>query len=429
MRGQWFVLALLWLAPAMAQEAMDAPLLDDIRFVGNEVTRQEVLRQELTVHEGQPVTPAQIEKSRRALMNMGLFKSVQAELLNEQGKNILQITVAERFYILPLPSLDYRPDFLADEVSTNYTYGGEMRFDNLFGLNQRLRISYEEKKYVDNVEPLSRKMNLFYAYPRIVGTPYRLEVTGERRERNINVYASNVLLATVAEKSQNGSFFLSRWLNPSGVSEGWYAGGGLKASSIYYSENADAVGYSDTQVIALLGRFGYHRVDEFPYHRDGDEFSYLMELAQPAWSSDMTYIRNTFTYRHYRPLQSVDANFNSQLKLGLAFGDGQAYSLGGSTFLRGYDTDILQGNLLLQGNFEYQHHITGYRQMRGVIFLDVANVWPEVATIDSYRLYSGLGVGMRWRVQSFVDVTLSLDYAYNTDNGETKTYLGTSGSF
>ncbi len=423
------MLSLLWLAPVLAQEEVDVPLLDDIRFVGNEVTRQEVLRQELTVHEGQPFTPAQIERSRQALMNLGLFKKVQAELLHEQGKHILQFRLDERFYILPLPSLDYRPDFLADEVATNYTYGGELRFDNLFGLNQRLRVIYEEKKFVDNVEPLSRKARVTYAYPRIVGTPYRLELENVRLERNVNVYDNSVLLATVGEKSQSGSLFLSRWLNREGVSQGWLAGGGVKASSISYSANPGVVGYGDQQVITLVGKIGYYRVNEFPYHREGEEFSYLMELAQPAWSSDMTFIHNTFTYRRYQPLQSMDANFNSQLKLGLAFGDGEAYSLGGSTFLRGYDVDILQGNLLLQGNFEYHHHITGYRQMRGVLFLDVANVWPEVAGIDSYRLYTGMGVGLRWRVQSFVDVTLSMDYAYNTDNGETKTYLATSGSF
>ncbi len=429
MRGLWLISALLWLAPALAQDEVDVPLLDDIRFVGNEVTRQEVLRQELTVHEGQPFTPAQIEQSRQALMNLGLFKKVQAELLHEQGKQILQFRLDERFYILPLPSLDYRPDFLADEVATNYTYGGELRFDNLFGLNQRLRVIYEEKKFVDNVEPLSRKARVTYAYPRIVGTPYRLELENVRLERNVNVYDNSVLLTTVGEKSQSGSLFLSRWLNQEGVSQGWLAGGGLRASSTSYSDSTGLVGYGDQQVITLVGKIGYYRVNEFPYHREGEEFSYLMELAQPAWSSDMTFIHNTFTYRRYQPLKNVDANFNSQLKLGLAFGDDQAYSLGGSTFLRGYDVDILQGNLLLQGNFEYHHHITGYCQMRGVLFLDVANVWPEVAGIDSYRLYTGMGAGLRWRVQSFVDVTLSLDYAYNTDNGETKTYLATSGSF
>lgn len=429
MRRLWLISAWLWLAPALAQEEVDVPLLDDIRFVGNEVTRQEVLRQELTVHEGQPFTPAQIEQSRQALMNLGLFKKVRAELLHEQGKQILQFRLDERFYILPLPSLDYRPDFLADEVATNYTYGGELRFDNLFGLNQRLRVIYEEKKFVDNVEPLSRKARVTYAYPRIVGTPYRLELENVRLERNVNVHDNNTLLATLGEKSQSGSLFLSRWLNQEGVSQGWLAGGGLKASSTSYSGSTGLVGYGDQQVITLVGKIGYYRVNEFAYHREGEEFSYLMELAQPAWSSDMTFIHNTFTYRRYQPLQSVDANFNSQLKLGLAFGDDQAYSLGGSTFLRGYDVDILQGNLLLQGNFEYHHHITGYRQMRGVLFLDVANVWPEVAGIDSYRLYTGMGMGLRWRVQSFVDVTLSMDYAYNTDNGETKTYLATSGSF
>jgi hypothetical protein len=36
---------------------------------------------------------------------------------------------------------------------------------------------------------------------------------------------------------------------------------------------------------------------------------------------------------------------------------------------------------------------------------------------------------MRWRVQSFVDVTLRADYAYALDAETTKLYLSTSTSF
>lgn len=430
MRLGYGLFVLLLLARAVhAQDSFPTPVLDEIRFAGNEVTRESVMRQEMVVHEGDTYTPEQVEKSRQALMNLGLFKTVRIEPVNEGGKNILLVTVDERFYILPLPLLDYRPGFLADETATNYSYGGEIRFDNLFGLNQRLKISYEEKKYVDSVEPPVKKTDISYIYPRIIGTPYHLEVDAEKKEKSINHYTGSTLLTSTAQTNRYGRIFLSRWLNAEGVSEGWRLGAGVAATETDFTDTYGVSGYQDSEVVSLLGELGYYKVNRHPYHRDGQEFSYAFELAHKALSSDAEYLRNTFTYRLYRPLHKLDANINTQLKVGLAYGDGAAYSLGSSTSLRGYGSDTVQGNFLLQGNFEYHHHLSGYRQLRGVAFVDVANVWPEVNEIDRLLLYSSVGLGARWRVQSFVDITLRLDYAYNTETGATRTYLATSGSF
>lgn len=404
-------------------------MLDEIRFSGNETTRESVMRQELSVREGETFTPEQVEQSRQALMNLGLFKSVSVESLHEAGKNILLFTVDERFYILPLPLLDYRPDFLADVDTSSYSYGGEIRFDNLFGLNQRLKISYEEKKYVDDVEPPVTDLDFSYVYPRIIGTPYKLEIDARRKEKSIETFENDVHIASTDQKIHSGRIYISRWLNTEGASEGWQAGAGVSASVTKFNDTFGTASYEDSDVIALLGSVGYYKVNRYPYHRDGREFSYAIELAHHSLSSDVDYLRNTFTYRQYRPLRNFDANLNTQLKLGLGFGEGNPYSLGGSSSLRGYDSNTVDGKFLLQGNFEYHQHMSGYRQLRGVVFVDMANVWPAVNDIDRLSLYTSVGVGARWRVQSFVNITLRLDWAYNTLTGGTKTYLATSGSF
>lgn len=422
-------LLMLFSPQVMGQTEGEKRVLDEIRFRGNEVTQEVVMRQEMAVHAGDPFTAEQIEKSRQAIMNLGLFKSVEAEITEEEGRNVLLITVDERFYILPLPTVDYRPDFLADETATNYSYGGELRFDNLFGLNQRLKINYEEKKYVDDVQPPEKKERVTYAYPRIIGTPYSLNVSAERKEKDINILENQEVVATTEWKQYSSTVFLSRWLNTNGASEGWRAGGGIHFASNRYRDTLGVTDYRDQRVVSLLGNLAYVKVDQFPYHRKGEVFDYSVEVADSTLGSDLDFFRNDFTYSRYTPLDKLDANINTRLKLGMAFGNGEPYSLGSSTTLRGYDKDTLQGKLMLLGNFEYQHKLTGYRQLRGLIFADVGNVWQKVDSIDSYRLYSGTGVGMRWRVQSFVDVTLRVDYAYNTDTGETKTYFATSGTF
>lgn len=423
------LLGLLLLLMSGLCAAEDAVLLDAIRFAGNEVTKEEVLRQELLVQEGEPASAKLIARSRQAIMNLGLFKSVSAELLQEQGLNVLEFRVEERYYILPIPLLDYNPDFLADETNTNYSYGGELRFDNLFGLNQRLKISYEEKHFVDDAELPEEEWEIDFRYPRLIGTPYRLDIWSRKEEKGIQTTEDEQVVAVTRVNRLSGRVFVSRWLNTKGISEGWQAGSGLYLASSRYRNIEGDAGYRDSGEVALLGSIGYAKVDEYPYHRQGEVFDYSVAVSHDALGSDMEYWRNTFTWRRYQPLQAVDANINTQFKLGVGFGDGNPYSLGSSTSLRGYPADTIEGKVLLQGNMEYHHHVSGYRQMRGVLFVDLGNVWPALDEIDQTRLYSSAGVGMRWRVQSFVDVTLRADYAYNTDTGETETYLAASGSF
>lgn len=427
-KGGFVVLGvLLWSLPIVAASADE--LLDEIRFSGNRVTDESVLRQEMVLREGSPYGPERVEKSRQAIMNLGLFKSVEAEVLQKEGKNVLLITVEERFYILPIPLLSYRPDFLADETATNYSYGGELRFDNLFGLNQRLKLSYEETEYEDDAELPEKESEFFYSYPRLIGTPYRLDVEARIFEGGIHTREDELIVASTELSEYSGSFFLSRWLNPDGLSEGWRAGGGLAMSSSRYRDIQGESGYADNDIVSLQGSVGYFMVDDFPYHQKGQAFTYSAEVAHGALGSDQEYFLNTINFRRYQPLNAVDANINTQLRVSMAFGDGSHYRLGSSTSLRGYESGWLEGNFLLLGNFEYHHHVSGYRQLRGVLFMDAGNVWPELNNIDNNRLYTSVGLGMRWRVQSFVDVTLRADYAYNTHTGETETYLATSGSF
>jgi hypothetical protein len=44
-------------------------------------------------------------------------------------------------------------------------------------------------------------------------------------------------------------------------------------------------------------------------------------------------------------------------------------------------------------------------------------------------LRAGTGVGVRWRIQSLVDVTLSADVAYGLDSEKPIFYLMTTGTF
>jgi outer membrane protein assembly factor BamA len=401
-------------------------LIDEIRFIGNEVTRESVMRQEMVVHVGEQIDNKRIEQSRQGIMNLGLFKTVKADIVPEAGQNVLLVTVEERFYFLPLPLLDVR---LTEE---EYSYGIEMRFDNLMGLNQRLKMTYEHKKSVDGDVPLRKESKFDYRYPRVIGTANSLGINGKVIRENIKEQEEGVVTGSYRLDNRNLYFNTSRWLRQDWISEGWRVGGGMGVlQQVYTNQRGSAVEYDDSQALELTFGLNYDDVEEHPYHREGGDYGYRFSLALPGIGSDYSYNRHLFYYRNYHPLQGVDANLNTQLLLGLANGqrfDSPAYNLG-SNELRGNEDDVAEGNAMLQLNTEYHHHLTGYRQLRGVLFMDVGNAWPGVLEIDMGKLYPSVGFGMRWRVQSFVDVTLRADYAYAIDAEASKLYLSTSSSF
>ncbi len=422
-----FLALLLTLQLPTALAAAGSGVIEEIRFSGNKVTQEIVMRQEMLVREGDPIDMGKIEKSRQAIMNRGLFKRVDAEVLQEDGKNVLLITVEERFYILPLPLLDAR---LEEEV---LSYGFELRHDNLLGLNQRLKWAYEHKKSANSEIPMRKETSLDYSYPRVLGSSENLSIFSKIIREDIEELENTLVTGTYRQDSRNFGFRVSRWLaGRDSISQGWLLGGGMTvAQQIFSHQQGTGERFDDSQALEINVGLDYSDVAEYPYYREGSAYGYWLAVSLPGMGSDYSYNRAGVYHRNYHVLDIVDASFHTQVKLGIANGssfDSPAYSVGGGSSLRGYESDFARGNLLFQLNAEYHHHLSGYRQLRGVVFMDVGNAWSGGDEVNG-KLFTGVGLGLRWRVQSFVDVTLRVDTAYAVDTGETKLYASTSSSF
>lgn len=414
---------LLLFAVSASGAAQALPTVVEIRFVGNEVTEAVVMRQEMVISEGDPADPKRIERSRQAIMNLGLFQSVSTDLLQAEGGVVLVFTVVEKYYILPLPLVDAQPD-------GDYSYGAEIRFDNLFGLNQRLKVSYENVDSVNGDEELRRELGVDFDYPRVAGTNYSL---GVRSQLNRNEFSS-------PEEIGNGryllefrevSFGFSRWLQRAGPASGWRAGAGMGVEQRDFTHLSGEPGlYEDDQVVSVSGSVGFFEVQDLGTARRGYEYGINSALGVPEFGSDDDFTRNQFFHRRYRHYSS-GANLNSQFRPGFANGTkfgGVAHSLGGDNTLRGYDSDVVEGNALLLLNLEYLQPLFRIRGLRGVVFTDIGNVYPGVLEIDLTDLRSAVGAGLRWQLESFVNVTLRVDAAYGA-GGEVFVYANTSRPF
>ena len=413
----------VWAAPATVPGVIVA-----IEFMGNKTTREKILRQEMTVKEGDVADPVQIEISRQAIMDLGLFTSVHAHLEPREGGVLLRMAVKEKYFILPVPKLNRDDD-------NNFSYGAEISFDNLSGLNQKLKMRYEAE---DSTEVRGGKVMtslLSYTYPRVLGGAWTLGAEISKTRAPIE----NKLLVPIQlyeREAWTTSVQASRWLNESGPSQGWQVGGGLVwRRNIYDSDFTQIDPYRDAQAVGFSGVVQFVDVRDFLYSRSGVEYGYSGELGAPALGSDTHYTRHDFFYRRYFSFPDrLHENVDLQARLGLSSGDifasdMFAYSLGGSKTLRGYATGSFLGNSYVLVNMQYLRPLFGYYEFRGAVFLDVGNTYPSNTELHLGDLKWDMGVGFRWRLKSFIKIDLRVDAAYAHDIGEWRYFAGTKEIF
>ncbi len=402
--------------------------LDAVRIEGNEVTKERVITRELHLPLGTPITQAQLDEGLQAVRDLGLFQRVDGTLLEEQGRTVLQIQVEEKLYLLPIPRLDLKPE-------GDMMYGAELRLDNIGGLNQRVKLVYRNKRSLVDDLPMQRELELGYYYPYAFDTPFSLDLS-TRMDRTIEISeppAASEGTQYLRDYHQTHAK-LGRWLDNEGPSRGWHLTTGLLHRQRDYEHLSGDLGiHRNSRAMALIGELSYQGVHDHYYFRSGHTYGYQLELGSPPLGSEYSYHRNQLYLRRYQPLSDDGHHsLHTQLKLGVANGmlfDDYAFSLGGADSLRGYAADENKGNAYLLLNLEYLHRIGGYPQLRGLAFTDIGRAYPTPNDLRRGGYKYSVGIGLRWKMQSFVNITLSTDYAYNVETGAGRTYFSTSGSF
>ncbi|MBC6991404.1 BamA/TamA family outer membrane protein [Hymenobacter sp. BT491] len=139
-----------------------------ILFVGNEVTKERVLRAELDIHEGDtlPATSLakRLEANRRRIFNLQLFHSVGIQTVCRNGDITILFGVQERWYLFPVPIFSLadrnfrswldrrdrwqRVDYGLHVVRSNFRGRNEQVTANLqLGFNKKYELFYEAPGY------------------------------------------------------------------------------------------------------------------------------------------------------------------------------------------------------------------------------------------------------------------------------------------
>lgn len=407
-----------------------ADIITAIEFAGNRVTNPKILRYEILVKEGDVADPVLIERSRQAIMDLGLFTSVVASVERRADGSVLTFVIKEKYYILPVPRLNRDDD-------NNISLGAEISIDNLAGLNQQLKLRYETENATGLSGGKIDSNTLSYNYPRVFGSPYQFRTDISQNRQPAEVVTGATVTSLYDLEAWTTSLQVSRWLAPRGPSRGWQVGAGLvwRRNGYDYVSGAPTDRFRDAHAVgvSVLGQF--LDVRDYLFSRRGREYGYKGEFGAPALGSDTQYTRHELFYRRYLLLEGrPHENLEFQGRLGLSSGDifageDYAYTLGGSKTLRAFDTGSFPGNSFVLFNLQYLRPFFDYYPLRGAVFLDIGNVYPSNETINLGDLKWDVGIGLRLRLKSFVKIDLRVDAAYAHDTGEYKVFAGTKEVF
>ena len=331
-----------------------------IRFLGNDVTQEETMLLEMTVHEGDVINIHDIEQSVQYIMDLGIFEKVSYYLeKNDFDEDTdLVIVVTEPYYWYVLPTFKFNDN-------SELELGARLRWDNLFGYNHRLLIKATDKGTDKNVNEYQTEIR--YTFPRFLLSRYSLSLIAKKEQRLDDDNA----LGNQQEIKTDLGFNVRKWLNKQSISRGLYAGFGIdyqKQSNVALNPLNQSEG--DFDLIFYNFQLGRDRKYKYRFNRGGDSLDYTLQL-----SSEVT--KQMLTYRSFNILNVDDVtNLNYLISVGYADDDvlgNAAFALGGNSTLRGYEKDAFHGNVIARGSVEYLTKFNNSPLVRKVIFVDAGD--------------------------------------------------------
>jgi len=391
-------------------------IIGNIRFQGNEITKEETMLLEMSVHEGDEVNLQKIEQSVQQIMNLGIFEKVTYYLEKKDADQDtdLTIVVVEPYYWYVLPTFKFNDN-------SELEAGLRLRWNNLFGYNHRLVVKATDKGSAGGVNEYASDIE--YTFPRFLLSRFSLSLKAEREQRLDN----DNKLGDQIENRSTYTIGVRKWLNAKGISSGLFAGLGLgfqqqSNQAVNPLDKSDGDFDSITYSI-LLGR---DRRQKYEFQRGGDLLEYGLSLLTGV-------AQQTLTFKNYNILSKKNvSNLNYLISAGYANDDvlgNAAFSLGGNSTLRGYQKDAFHGNVLFRGSVEYLSKFNKSPLVRKAVFIDAGDVQDDISGFKLSTVKVGAGAGIRWKARHFVNIDIRLDIAYGFETNEFRVVLGSRNTF
>ena len=399
--------------------------IDNIRFVGNDVTKAAVLIREVPQKLGAQCSFDDIIDGIQNIQDLGLFKSVRAELELVDALLELRYIVDEKIFILPLPRLSRTSD-------GELRVGVQIRWENFLGRLHRLKLT-SEKRQEDNGRGRSGFVHSArYTVPRFLGSDFGLFLNVAAERRNVELEQNEVTFGEAERQSFVFETQIARWLNQSKGVRGLRYHAGFRVIDREYDVTSGEAGpFTDGTDLSFVFGVENQLVRRDTYRRRGKSYGFAFRFADEQLASSFSYKRLDMWGIWYLPLVDPQKNLNVQLRLGLSdgapFGD-HSFSIGGGDVLRGVDKGRDSGDILMLLNVEYLSGFFSYPAWRWVVFLDAGNVF-ETNDVDLLDQNLRGGLGLRYKLRSLANTDLRIDLAWDPDRNSVRPFFASRLTF
>lgn len=413
--------AALLLCLAAAAHAQDEPraTLREIEFRGNETTEPVTMLREMSVKVGDPVDAREIERSRQGVQDLGLFRSVDADLEPVEGGVKLVVKVKEKHYILPLPRADASSD-------GGYGYGAQLRWDNVWGLNHTFNPYFERRQPSEGDNDPEKRGVQTRAQLRY-SAPFVFEKVGAHFSAG---YFKTPYLEPL-EYEETTTFVsagLTRKLSEGRRSQGWTGVTGLTWNN---QEHNGATVPTDPADVAKghavsLSAGAYYRDLRFNVYSDeGVLYGFEAQSATKDVASDYDFTSYGLTYYRYldvgtTPHQNLNFSLDVRARHDGRYG-GDFYAIGGVETVRGFEPETVKGDAYYAASIEYLRPVFR-NSIRVLAVVDAANAFTGPGDMNLDKVYVSAGLGVRFRIQAFVALDLELGMAWPLNGGSPRVF-------
>lgn len=381
---------------------------------GNEKTKESVILREMKLKVGDFLDPAEMERDRLRIQNLGIFNRVEIDVIPTNSGAILVVTVSEMWYIFPYPIVfrnerDWgRLSLGAGLLYTNFRGRREViDFSGWLGFNPSVRLSYSNP-WIFGDAKLYTKVSVFV-----------------RRVRN----QTFTVLDSKVDENQLGF----TWTLGKRFGHFTYFDVNTGYRQLTASPDSLDVTFSDSgkDLLPSLGvSFRYDSRDLWEYAHRGHYLNlWVTKTGVPGGAVD--YLRYGIDLRKYVPVGATTLAFRAATNF--SAGDIPVYDnvhFGFLTRIRGHFRDRATGDNLAIGSAEFRFPILpikyynwgafetmgGYGMnfrfgVSGGLFADTGNLWYKSNGFDRDNFISGWGGGLHIFLP--YNMLMRFEYAFN----------------
>jgi len=399
-----------------------------IDIVGNEITRDRVIRRELLVKPGEIFNGIRVERSRQRLENLGFFQQVRIEPLptTVAGEKDLIVRLEER----KTGEFMFGIGYSSEDDFIGFVEIGQGNFDlfnppYFMGAGQKMKIRAELGTSRTNFE-------LSFVEPWLFGVPLSFGIDLYRRTRYWSDYDEKRIGGTLRLRHRVGDF------NQVGLAYN------LEQVEIY-----DVSDYADWSIQSEEGKNLISSVtpsitrdtrDSFLVPSRGMRATLSCRVAGGIFGGDKDFIKTIFDSSYYLSIfPGHILGFRYRAGTAQTYGDTdivpvyERFFLGGANTIRGFryrevgpqgtdprtglpNGEPVGGDSMMMASVEYTFPII--EMVRGAFFYDVGNVWTDKDWELDEPLFSGswfksLQSGAGFGVRLYLPIgPIKLDYAW-----------------